>query len=64
MPFDLNQLRYALGVSQHGSFHIAANAFGTSAALLEREVSDLEARIGFPLLEPAGEGLRITQRGA
>lgn len=64
MPFDLNQLRYALCVSQHGSFSLAANALGTSQALLEEEVSALEARIGLALFEPVGDGLRYTQRGA
>jgi hypothetical protein len=64
MPFDLNQLRYALCVSQHGSFSLAANALGTTQALLEGEVSALEARIGLTLFEPVGDGLRYTQRGA
>ncbi|WP_278374355.1 LysR family transcriptional regulator [Sphingobium xenophagum] len=64
MPFDLNQLRYALCVSQHGSFHLAANVLGTSQGLLEGEVSALEARIGLTLFEPVGNELRSTQRGA
>ncbi|WP_333837435.1 LysR family transcriptional regulator [Novosphingobium sp.] len=64
MPFDLNQLRSALCVSQHGSFHLAANALGRSQALLEGEVSALEARIGLTLFEPVGNELRSTQRGA
>lgn len=64
MPFDLNQLRSALCVSQHGSFRLAANALGRSQALLEEEVSALEAKIGLRLFEAADDGLRSTQRGA
>lgn len=64
MPFDLNQLRYALCVSQHGSFRLAAHALGTSQALLEGEVAALEAKIGLTLFEPVGDEVRYTQRGA
>ena len=64
MLFDLNQLRYALCVSQHGSFSLAAIALGTPQVLLEDAVSTLEAQIGLTLFEPAGDGLRYTQRGA
>lgn len=63
MPFELNQLRYALCVSRHGSFGRAADVLGTSETMVENIVSALETRVGLTLFEPAGDELRPTARG-
>jgi len=63
MPFELNQLRYALCVSRHGSFGHAADVLGTSETMVENIVSALETRVGLTLFEPEGDTLRPTAQG-
>lgn len=63
MPFELNQLRYALCVSRQGSFGRAADVLGTSETMVENIVSALETRVGLTLFEPEGDTLRPTAHG-
>ena len=72
---DWNDLRYFLGVAEHGSTLAAGRALRVSQTTVARRIAALEEALGLPLFErrqagyaltPAGEGLldRARQVGS
>lgn len=63
LSLDLRYLRYAMLVSEYGSFRRAADAIALSQSTLSRRVLLLERRLGFPLFERTRTGTRLTPVG-
>lgn len=60
---EFRQIRYATTVAREGSFTRAAEKLNVSQSAISEQVKLLEGRIGFPLLERTGRGVRMTDRG-
>jgi len=58
------QLRAFVAVTQEGSFGAAANALGISQPAVSVQIRDLEAALGFPLLQRGSRGVELTSVGA
>lgn len=60
---DWNDLRYFLGVADHGSTLAAGRALRVSQTTVARRVAALEQAIGFPLFEKRQAGYALTPAG-
>jgi LysR family hydrogen peroxide-inducible transcriptional activator len=58
------QLRAFVAVTQEGSFGAAANALGISQPAVSVQIRDLEAALGFPLLQRGSRGVELTSVGS
>lgn len=61
--FDWNDLRYFLAVARHGSTIAAAKALKTSQSTVQRRLTELERKIGRPLVQRHATGYRLTEFG-
>ena len=61
--FDWNDLRYFLAVARAGSTLAAAKVLGTSQSTVHRQLAELEAGIGRPLVIRHQTGYRLTELG-
>jgi DNA-binding transcriptional LysR family regulator len=61
--FDWNDLRYFLAVARHGSTLAAGRALGLSQSTVQRRLSELERRIGQPLVKRHPTGYQLTEFG-
>lgn len=61
---DLEGLIPLLGVVEHGSFRGAARALGLSPSAVSQSVSNLEERLGVPLLTRTTRAVGLTEAGA
>jgi DNA-binding transcriptional LysR family regulator len=61
--FDWNDLRYFLAVARHGSTLAAARALKMNQSTVQRRLTELERRIGRPLMRRHPTGYRITELG-
>ena len=61
--FDWNDLKYLLALARHGSTIAAGKALGLSQSTIHRRISELEARIGRPLVTRHTTGYRLTEYG-
>ncbi|MFV0287443.1 MAG: LysR family transcriptional regulator [Demequina sp.] len=62
-PLDLVHLRSLVAIADAGSFSRAAAALHISQPTVSQHVRLLEKRLGFPLVERDGRGMRFTQDG-
>ncbi|MDQ1077528.1 LysR family transcriptional regulator [Pseudoroseomonas cervicalis] len=62
-PPDERALRYFLAVTRSGSIRGAAAALGVAASAISRQVAELEALLGQPLLERLPRGVQPTEAG-
>ncbi len=60
---DSRLLRYFLAVVREGSIRKAAQSQNVAASAISRQVSELEARLGLPLLERLPRGVAPTEAG-
>ena len=60
---DWNDLRYFLGVADHGSTLAAGRALRVSQTTVARRIAALEQAIGFPLFEKRQAGYTLTPAG-
>ena len=60
---DWNDLRYFLGVADHGSTLAAGRALRVSQTTVARRIAALEEAIGFPLFEKRQAGYALTPAG-
>jgi len=61
--FDWNDLKYLLAVARHGSTIAAGKALRISQSTVHRRLSELERRIGRPLVTRHASGYRLTPFG-
>lgn len=61
--FDWNDLRHFLAVARAGSTLAAAKVLGTSQSTVHRRLTELEERIGRPLVKRHATGYRLTELG-
>lgn len=61
--FDWNDLRYFLAVARQHSTIAAGKSLGLSQSTVQRRVSELEKRIGRPLMSRHPSGYRLTEFG-
>lgn len=59
----LQQLRYFLAVTRHGSFTKAAEEEGVAQPSLSQQILRLEKELGAPLFERSGRKIRLTPCG-
>ncbi len=60
---DSRLLRYFLAVVREGSIRKAADTLNVAASAISRQVTDLELRLGLPLLERLPRGVVPTEAG-
>ncbi|MBX2799998.1 MAG: LysR family transcriptional regulator [Myxococcales bacterium] len=60
---DLNDLRVALAVAEHGTLRAAATQLGTSHTTVSRRVTSLEVQLGARLFDRVASGLQPTEAG-
>ena len=63
MPAFSRFLRYFLAVGRLGSIRKAAEELNVSASAIDRQILNVEAEIGMPLVERLPTGLRLTAAG-
>jgi DNA-binding transcriptional LysR family regulator len=61
--FDWNDLKYFLAVAQHQSTIAAGRALGVNQSTVQRRLTELERRIGRPLVKRHPTGYRLTEFG-
>lgn len=61
--FDWNDLRYFLAVARHSSTLAAGRALGLSQSTVQRRLTELERRIGQPLVTRRPTGYELTDFG-
>ena len=61
--FDWNDLKYLLAVARHHSTLAAARALKVNQSTVQRRLSELEQRIGRPLVQRHPTGYRLTEFG-
>jgi DNA-binding transcriptional LysR family regulator len=61
--FDWDDLRYFLAVARHGSTLAAGRALKVNQSTVHRRVTELERRIGKPLVNRHPTGYRLTEFG-
>lgn len=61
--FDWNDLKHFLAVARHRSTIAAGKSLGLSQSTVHRRVSELERRIGRPLMTRHSSGYRLTEFG-
>jgi LysR family hydrogen peroxide-inducible transcriptional activator len=60
---EIHQLRYFCAVARVGSFTRAADELGIAQPSLSQQIRALEKKVGVPLFERLGRGLRLTVGG-
>ncbi|HRI13525.1 MAG TPA: LysR substrate-binding domain-containing protein [Verrucomicrobiota bacterium] len=60
---ELRHLRYFVAVAATGNVSQAAKKFRVAQPALSRQIRDLEAELGAPLLERTARGVRLTDLG-
>ena len=63
-PFDWDDLKHLLAVARHGSTLAAGRALGVDQSTVQRRLSELERRLGRPLVQRQPTGYRLTEFGA
>jgi len=63
-PLDLRQLEAFAAVALAGSVTSGAQLLGRSQPSVTRQIQELEAELGFTLLQRGGRRLSLTERGA
>ncbi|MER5886687.1 LysR family transcriptional regulator [Streptomyces sp. NPDC001941] len=61
---NLQQLRTLHTVRSHGGIHAAAKALHLSPSAVSQQIKSLSSECGFPLVEPEGRGIRLTDEGS
>jgi DNA-binding transcriptional LysR family regulator len=64
MSFSINQLRYTIAASDHGSFYRAARALAIEQSTLSRAILKLERSIGMAIFERSRAGVTMTLAGS
>jgi LysR family hydrogen peroxide-inducible transcriptional activator len=62
-PMNLQQLRYARMLAEHGSFGEAANRCGVTQPTLSNGIARLEAELGVRLFARTTRSVRLTEHG-
>lgn len=62
-PIELRTLRYFLAVAREGSITAAAEAAHVTQPSLSRQIAQLEAELGVPLVERGRHGAQLTPEG-
>ncbi|MEU1372205.1 LysR substrate-binding domain-containing protein [Streptomyces triculaminicus] len=60
MTFDLHKLRLLRELKHRGTLSAVAAALSYSPSSVSQQLSQLEAQVGLPLLEPVGRRVRLT----
>jgi len=60
---ELRHLRYLVAVADFGGVNAAAARMRVAQPAISRQIKDLEAELGFALLERAGRGVVVTDAG-
>jgi DNA-binding transcriptional LysR family regulator len=63
MAFKLRQLQYFVAVADTGSISGAAQLLSISLSTVTESVKELEADLGFALVERSGRGIALTHKG-
>lgn len=63
MQHDLNGIQAFVSVAQVGSIRAAARRLGIPKSTLSRRIADLEAALGFRLMQRTAQAVRITPEG-
>lgn len=61
---DINRLRHAVIIAEHGTFGSAAHALHMSQSALTRSIQSLESEFGVKLFERGRSGAKLTAEGA
>jgi DNA-binding transcriptional LysR family regulator len=61
--FNWDDLKYLLGVARHGSTLAAGRALGVDQSTVQRRLTELERRLGQPLVQRQPAGYRLTEFG-
>lgn len=61
--FDVHALRVMKAIADEGSITAAAEALGYSQPAISQHLRRLEAKVGVPLVERVGRGVRLTEAG-
>ena len=61
--FDVRDLTLVRAIADRGSITAAANALGMSQPAVSQQLHRLEHRVGLPLVERVGRGVRLTEAG-
>lgn len=62
-PIDAQTLRLVKAIADTGSLTAAAQALGYSQPAVSQQMRRVEARLGLPLVERVGRGVRLTEAG-
>lgn len=60
--FDLHRLRLLRELKHRGTLAAVADALSYSPSTVSQQLSQLEAEVGVPLLEPVGRRVRLTEQ--
>lgn len=60
--FDLHRLRLLRELKHRGTLAAVATALSYSPSTISQQLSQLEAEVGVPLLEPVGRRVRLTEQ--
>lgn len=63
MNMELRHLRYIVAVADFGGVNAAAVRLRVAQPAISRQIKDLEAELGFALLERVGRGVVVTDAG-
>jgi DNA-binding transcriptional LysR family regulator len=58
--YDVHRLRLLLELSRRGTLSPVTAALSYSSSTISQQLSQLEAEVGMPLLEPIGRRVRLT----
>ncbi|WP_421107738.1 LysR family transcriptional regulator [Streptomyces sp. NEAU-S77] len=61
---SLQQFRTLHSVRSHGGIHAAAKALHLSPSAVSQQIKALGSEYGFPLVEPDGRGIKLTEDGS
>ena len=61
--FDVQSLRLMKAIADEGSITAAALSLGYSQPAISQHLKRLEAKVGVPLIERVGRGVRLTEAG-
>jgi molybdate transport repressor ModE-like protein len=64
LDLDSHSLRIVLAIAERGSITSAAEVLGYSQPAVSQHVKRLEARLGMPVIERTGRGVRLTDVGS
>lgn len=63
LDLDSHSLRVVDAIAEHGSITAAADALGYSQPAISQHLKRLDQRIGMPVVERVGRGVRLTEAG-